>query len=112
MYKWKKFKTTVTLSKSGPPTKITPKARCVIVCKVAKVTSKQLKAFLTVADVNVHESTMRRTLDSHGVHGRVARRKPLLSKKNIAACLQFAKDHVDNPEGYWRNVLWTDKTKI
>ncbi len=26
--------------------------------------------------------------------------------------LQFAKDHVDKPEGYWRNVLWTDEIKI
>ncbi len=41
------------------------KAERVIVCKVAKiprVTSKQLKAFLTLANVNVHESTIRRTL--------------------------------------------------
>ncbi len=37
---------------------------------------------------------------------------PLLSKKNIAARLQFAKDHVDKPEGYWRNALWMDETKI
>uniref|UniRef100_A0A671PJD3 Transposase Tc1-like domain-containing protein n=1 Tax=Sinocyclocheilus anshuiensis TaxID=1608454 RepID=A0A671PJD3_9TELE len=48
--------------------------------------------------------TIRRTLNNHGVHG--------ASKKNIAASLQFAKDHADKPEGYWRNVLWTDVTKI
>ncbi len=63
------------------------KAECVIVCEVAKVcsvTSKQLKAFLTLANVNVHEPTIRRTLSKHGVHGRVARRKPLFSKKKIA----------------------------
>ncbi len=39
------------------------KAERVIVCKVAKVprvTSKQLKAFLTLANVNVHEPTIRR----------------------------------------------------
>ncbi len=62
------------------------KAERVIVCEVAKVprvTSKQLKAFLTLANVNVHEPTIRRTLSNHGVHGRVARRKPLFSKKKI-----------------------------
>lgn len=32
--------------------------------------------------------------------------------KRNAARLQFAKDNVDKPEGYWRNVLWTDETKI
>ncbi len=75
VYKWRKFKTTVTLPRSGPPTKITLKARRVIVREVAKdlrVTSKQLKAFLTLADVNVHESTIRRTLEKE------SRRKPLL----------------------------------
>ena len=115
VYKWRKFKTIVTLPRSGRPTKITPRARRVIVGEVTKdprVTSKQLKASLTLANVNVHESTIRRTLNNNGVHGRVARRKPLLSKKNIAAHLQFAKDHVDKPEGYWKNVLWTDETKI
>ncbi len=66
------------------------KAERVIVCEVAKVprvTSKQLKAFLTLANVNVHEPTIRRTLSNNGVHGRVARRKPLFSKKKIA-CLR------------------------
>ncbi len=63
------------------------KAERVIVCEVAnvpRVTSKQLKDFLTLANVNVHEPTIRRTLSNHGVHGRVARRKPLFSKKKSA----------------------------
>ncbi|MBN3293577.1 TCB1 transposase, partial [Polypterus senegalus] len=110
-----KFKTIVTLPRNGRPTKITPRARHVIVGEVTKdprVTSKQLKASLTLANVHVHESTIRRTMNNNGVHGRVARRKPLLSKKNITARLQFAKDYVDKPEVYWKNVLWTDETKI
>ncbi len=53
-------------------------------CKSSQVTSKQLKVFLTLANVNVHEPTIRRTLSNHGVHGGVARRKPLFSKKKIA----------------------------
>uniref|UniRef100_A0A8C2B282 Uncharacterized protein n=1 Tax=Cyprinus carpio TaxID=7962 RepID=A0A8C2B282_CYPCA len=40
-------------------------------------------------------TTLFLTLNNHGVHG--------ASKKNIAASLQFAKDHADKPEGYWRN---------
>ncbi len=68
------------------PEKFFPKTEPVIVCEVAKetsrVTSKQLNAFLTVA--NVHEPTIRRTLSNHGVIDRVARRKPLFSKNKIA----------------------------
>ncbi len=37
--------------------------------KVPRETSKQPKAFLTLANVNVHEPTIRRTLSNHGVHG-------------------------------------------
>lgn len=33
-------------------------------------------------------------------------------QKDIAAHLQFAKDHVDNPEGYWGNVLKTVESQI
>lgn len=28
-----------------------------------------------------------------------------IAKKNIAARLQYAQDHPDKPEGYWKNVL-------
>uniref|UniRef100_A0A8C4TBF5 Transposase n=1 Tax=Erpetoichthys calabaricus TaxID=27687 RepID=A0A8C4TBF5_ERPCA len=114
VYKWRKFKTIVTLPRRGRPTKITPRARCVIVGEVTKdprVTSKQLKASLTLANVHVHESTIRRTLNNNGVHGRVARRKPLLSKKTLLLVCSLL-DHVDKPQGYWKNVLWTDETKI
>ncbi len=88
VYKWRKLRTTVTLPRSGWPTIITLKARLVIVHEVAKkprVTSKQLKVFITLADVNVFESTISRTLNNHGVHDRVARTKPLVSKNNIAS---------------------------
>lgn len=32
---------------------------------------------------------------------------------NIAEHLKFAtKDHLDTRECYWKNILWTDKTKV
>ncbi len=48
-----------------PTNKDHSKAERVIICEVAKlpsVTSKQLKAFLTLANINVHEPAIRRTL--------------------------------------------------
>ncbi len=78
------------------------KTYCVIVCEVAKVprvTSKQLKAFLTLVKVNVHEPTIKRTLSNHGVHGRVTRSHCSPKRKLLD------KDHVDNPDDYWRKVL-------
>ncbi|KAI4873377.1 hypothetical protein NFI96_022076 [Prochilodus magdalenae] len=65
------------------------------VTKEPRGTSKQLKAPVA----NAYESTIRRTLNINGVHGRASRRNPLLSKLNIAAHLQTDKDHMDEPEG-------------
>ncbi len=68
---------------------------CVIVHEIAKdprVTSKQLKAFFTLANVNVHNSTFGRTLNNH-VQATVARRNPLLSKK----------EHRSTSAVYWRS---------
>jgi len=83
-------------------TRITPRARRTIIQEVTKnprVASKDLQASLALT-VSVHEFTIRKTLNKNGVHGRIARRKPLRSKNNIAAHLKFVKDHLDDLEGY------------
>lgn len=85
VYKWKKFKTTETLPRSGRPTKLSQRAiRKIIqhVQKNPKTTSKDLQASLAAADVYVHDSTIRRRLNSRDVHQRLSNRKPSLSKKN------------------------------
>ena len=38
-------------------------------------------------------TTVSATLHKPGLHERVARRKPLLRKRNMTACLDFAKRH-------------------
>ncbi len=62
--------------------------------------------------VSVHDSTIRKRLGKNGLHGRVPRPKPLLSKKNIKAHLSFARKHLDDPQDFWENTLWTDETKV
>lgn len=69
-------------------------------------------ASLELANISVHESTIGKTLNKQGIYGRTPPRKPLLTKKNIAARLKFAREHIDTPQRYWQNVLWTDETKI
>ncbi|XP_073453489.1 uncharacterized protein [Aquarana catesbeiana] len=66
VYKWKKFSTVATLPRSGRPTKISAKARCTILKHLTenpRVTAKDLKASLALDNINVHESTIRKTLN-------------------------------------------------
>ncbi|KAK3524862.1 hypothetical protein QTP86_010091 [Hemibagrus guttatus] len=97
--------------RSGRPAKITPKAQCRMLIEVKKdprVTAKEFKDSLKLANISVHESAICRTMNRNGIHGRTPQRKPL----HIAARLKFAKDHLDTPQHYWENVLWTDETEI
>ncbi|KAK3515289.1 hypothetical protein QTP70_013482 [Hemibagrus guttatus] len=115
IYKWRKHGTVENLPRSGRLTKITPRAQRQLIQEVTKdptTTSKELQASLASVKVSVHDSTIRKRLGKNGLRGRVPRPKPLLSKKNIKARLNFARKHLDDPQDFWENTLWTDETKI
>uniref|UniRef100_A0A803KDU4 Transposase n=1 Tax=Xenopus tropicalis TaxID=8364 RepID=A0A803KDU4_XENTR len=97
IHKWQKHGTVVNLPRSGRPTKITPRAQRQLIREATKdprTTSKELQASLASIKVSVHDSTIRKRLGKNGLHGRFPRRKPLLSKKNIMARLNFAKKNI------------------
>ena len=54
------------------------------------VSAKNVQKSLEHAYISVDESTMHKTLNMNGVHGKTPQRKPLLSKQNIAT-LQVCK---------------------
>ena len=75
VYKWRLFKTTATLHHSGQPPKITPRNRRKLVLEVTKspcVLSNKLQESLQAAGVDVHCTTIRKTLNKVEPHGRVA----------------------------------------
>ena len=115
VYKWKTFKTTATMPRSGRPSKFTPRAdRKMLkeVIKCPKISSRDLQQALATVNVKVHDSTIRKRRHKFGFHGRCARSKPLLSKKNIKARLKFARENIDKDQVFWNNVLWTDESKV
>ncbi len=114
IHKWRKLVTVVNLPRSGWPTKITPRAQRRLIQEVIKeprTTSKELQASLASVKVSVHDSIIRKRLGKNGIHGRVPRQTPLLTKKNTKARLTFAKKYLDYPQDFWANILWTDETK-
>uniref|UniRef100_A0A4W6BT78 Transposase Tc1-like domain-containing protein n=1 Tax=Lates calcarifer TaxID=8187 RepID=A0A4W6BT78_LATCA len=73
-------------SEKWAPNQNDPKSTRILINEVKKqprVTAKDLKASLELANICVHESTVRKTLNKQGVYGRTPRRKPLLIKKNV-----------------------------
>ena len=57
-------------------------------------------------------TTISAALHQSGLYGRVARRKPLLSKMHMTAHLQIAKRHLKNSQTMRNKILWSDETKI
>ncbi len=63
IHKWRKLVTVVKLTRSGRPTKITPRAQRQLIQEVIKeprITSKELQASLASIKVSVHDSTIRK----------------------------------------------------
>uniref|UniRef100_A0AAZ3P9F7 Transposase n=1 Tax=Oncorhynchus tshawytscha TaxID=74940 RepID=A0AAZ3P9F7_ONCTS len=60
----------------------------------------------------VSVSTVKRVLYRHKLKGCSARKKQQLQNRHKKARLQFATAHGDKDHTFWRNVLWSDETKI
>ena len=60
--------------------------------------------------LNLSVSTVKSRLHENKLFGRVARKKPLFSKRNLVSRLKFAKQHVHKDLSFWQNVLWTDES--
>jgi hypothetical protein len=58
----------------------------------------------------ISSRTIRRRLQSFGLNGRIARRKPLLTAKNIQQRIRWAKKYRDWTVDQWKKVLWSDES--
>lgn len=113
--KWKARGTTDIKPRSGRPSKIFPTtARKIVrdVKKTPQLTSREIQQSLKESHVDVSSCTVRRHIRKNGLHGRVARKKPLLRKCHKEARLKYATLHRDKPQTFWEKIMWSDETKI
>ncbi|KAK3565473.1 hypothetical protein QTP86_010213 [Hemibagrus guttatus] len=113
--KWKTYKTTDNLPRSGAPRKISPHGVKMITRTVSKnprTTREDLVNDLQRAETKVTKATISNTLRRQGLKSCSARRVPLLKPVHVRARLKFAREHLDDPEEDWENVIWSDETKI
>ncbi|MCJ8735102.1 hypothetical protein PDJAM_G00242950 [Pangasius djambal] len=110
--KWKKFGTTRTLPRVGRPAKLSDRGRRALVREVTKnlmVTLTELQHFSVERGEPSRRKTISAALHQSGLYGRVARRKPLLSKRRLAR-LEFAKRHLKDSQTMRKKILWSDET--
>ena len=74
--------------------------------------AKDLVKILEETGTKVSTSTVKRVLYRHNLKGPSARKKPLLQNRNKKARLRFAIANGDKYCTFWRNVLWSDETKM
>ncbi|KAK3522402.1 hypothetical protein QTP86_009812 [Hemibagrus guttatus] len=113
--KWKTYKTTDNLPPSGAPRKISPRGVKMITRTVSKnprTTRGDLVNDLQRAGTKVTKATISNTLRRQGLKSCSARRVPLLKPVHVRARLKSAREHLDDPEEDWENVIWSDETKI
>ena len=105
-HKRRKHGTVVNLPRSGQPNKMTPRAQRRLIQEVTKdpTITKNFRPHLP----QLRSVFIRKRLGRNGLHGRVPRRKPLLSKKNIKTRPIFARKHLDDPQ----DLLRIDVTKV
>ncbi|KAG2467586.1 TCB1 transposase, partial [Polypterus senegalus] len=75
-------------------------------------TANQVNNTLQVVGTSISKSTIKRRLHESKYRGCTAGCKPLISLKHRKARLDIAKEHLKKPAQFWKNILWTDETKI
>ncbi len=77
-----------------------------------RTTGEDLVNDLKRAGTTVSTVTISNTLHRHGLKSCSVCKVPLLKPAHVQAHLNFAKDHLDDPEEAWEKVMWSDETKI
>ncbi len=74
-------------------------------------TQQDLKDSLGEAG-HVSVSTVTRALRRNGLHSWYPRKVPLKTRRHLQQHLKFVRDHLDGSEADWREVIWSDETKL
>ena len=110
-----KFGTTKNLPRPSRPAKLSNRGRQAMAREVSRnqrVTLTELQRILVEMGEPFRRSTIQAALHQLGLYGRVARGKPLLSKRHMTARLEFDKRHLEDSQTMRIKILWSDETKL
>ena len=108
-----KYGTTKTLPQAGHLTKLSNFARRTLIRELTKnpmTTLTELRSSFTEMEEPAKRPTISAALHESRLYGWVAKWKPLLRKRHMTACLEFAKRHVKHWEHEAKDsVVWWDE---
>ena len=122
--KWKNFRTTKTVPRAGRTAKLIKQGRKALVREVTKnLMVREVTKHLMVTLTELHSysvemrepsssTTISAALHQPGLYGRMARHKPLLSKRHMTTCLEFAKRHLKDSKTMKNKIHCSDETKL
>ena len=100
----------------GRPRKLTERDERKVVCwmstgscRSAVEASRRLRE---EEGINLGVSSVKRTLNRNGLHGRVRRKKPLLKKTHRQRRYAFALRHRKWKLDKWKRIVWSDESKF
>lgn len=67
-----------------------------------------VKPYVSMLNIKVHDISIQKKMNRHGLFERVVGEKYCFSKKQ--KWLMFAKLHLHQSQDFWNNVFWTDET--
>lgn len=113
---YKKHNTTENVSRKKKARKTSSREDALIIREAKKFphkTAREIRVeIFGVAESAPSVDTVKRRLREAGLPSRVARKKPLLSSNNRKKRLEFARRYRDWTVQQWKNVLFSDETKI
>ncbi len=113
--KFNDFGLITNLPKSGRKKILTPTDERNLIRKVQanpRLTRKAIVNDFALAGKSVSTSTVKRVLNKNGFKARRPQKTPLHKKRHLEARKKFATDHLEKPDTFWKNVLWSDETKM
>jgi len=100
------------LPHTGRPHKTTSSDNHYLVRSAESNTSQPLAQLRLDTNLGVSEQTNRQRLQEEGIAKYKAVKRPLLSEKQIAARLKWAREHRDWSVEQWRSIIWSDETMV
>ena len=92
------FGTTRTLPRAGCPAKLSNRGEKGLDQGLTKNLINRAREFLCGDGRTFQKDNISAALHQSGLYDRVARRKPVLSKRHMTACLEFAKRHLKDSQ--------------